>query len=927
MPKKSSFTSLAAWIAAGVLFTGALGATSYFAHAQETPSGGPPAGIQKGPTAEELAAFEKEVGAPIDAFNQGQVEPPAIPEPEFVSDDIKKLVPESDLLKFYCAMTRWKSGDFFLAMDALKKLLIPAVEKARTQGIDISVPDVGGMTSEGTKRVNSICAAKTVADAEKQIKDFIQWGKDSSMASMGNQRSEMETKMRALGDGIKDKVKSQLQPFIDAETAKIEPEINAQAEAIAQSVVAPYQGQQGEGSSPPDPAAIQAEVEAAINAQLGPIIEAKKAEIEKKIRAKADEIVAPDKKKMEDIGNLFIGLDKKINDAIKTGAGRYAKEKKTALTLRRNLILKLMDINIAEAGKQLDANAAQIEDAKKSDPSVKGVADLKAELAQDRKDLQAKLDGYLANDDEAGLASAMQDFGDKWEKVQQQAEKAATEPLSKICGQAIPQFDLAKSQIQPAITQIQSLQAQCTDKTDEACSQVNLLAVRFGTIIDKSNDILTGMDLAKSMCQASDSDPNKLLSLLQKIQDDGQDAMIMGQALDADRSKVLANSVRSACDQALPQLRAARVEIQNNDLVVLKSNLDRCAGKTDAECLVVNAVGGDYTSFKSSADAFISSIDRVTSLCQKSKDENDFEKIFSTLNELNSQADGLMAQADDLKTRQAESSESRCSAVEEKLPDARKQVAEGLKQGSTVWNGLCNNRKTVCDDIRKLTSAYTDLQKRASEAMSQAAAAESDCRQPYSATHDADLTEHLAGMQTAADAMKKAADDLKKQADQLPKGTGIWIEAENEDSFYIKPVSSRPAINMKETNPSWRPPYFGSGDWYLAVEGEWLGYPLNIPKDGVYNVWVRDYVDKFQPRGVRRIILSLDGKTYAVTPETTKPSPGDKGAFGWHKVGSGIRLTAGISHRLQVTKEKTTVGAAILDAFYLTTGNETPPEK
>ncbi len=915
---------MAVWAAVGAVL---IGATAFLAQAQETPSGGPPADVQKGPTAEQLAAYENEAGAPLEAFNQGQVEPPAIPEPEFVSDDVKKLVPEADLLKLYCAMTRWKSGDFFLAMDALKKYLVPAVEQARTQGLDISVPDVNAMQAEGAKRVNGICASKTLADAEKQITDFAQWGKDSSMGSMNNQRSEMETKMKALGDGIKSKVKSQLQPFIDAETAKIEPEINAQAEAIAQSVVAPYQGAQGPGSSPPDPAAIQAEVEAAISAQLGPIIEAKKAEIEKKIRAKADEIVAPDKKKMEDIGNLFIGLDKKINDAIKAGAGRYAKEKKTALGLRRDLILKLMDVNIAEAGKQLDANSAQIEEARKSDPSVKSAADMKAELAQDRADMQKRLDGYLANDDEAGLATAMQDFSAKWEKVQQQAEKAAAEPLSKICAQAIPQFDQAKTQIQPALDQIAALQAQCTGSSDEQCAQVNLLAGRFGIITDKSNDIMTEMDLAKTMCQSSSANPNELLALLQKIQNDGQEATIFGQALDADRSKVLANSVKSACDQALPQLQAARVEINNNDLVVLKSNLDRCAGKTDQECAAVSSVSGDYAIFKSAADSFISSIDKVASLCKSSKDENDFEKIFSTLNELNDKADGLMAQADDLKTKQAEYSESRCSSVKEKIPGVRAQVAEGMKQSTAIWKSLCNNRKTVCDDIRKLTTAYSTVQNQADTVLTQATAAENDCKQPYKATHDTDLTSHLNSMQVAADALQKAAADLKAQAEAIPKGAGIWIEAENEDSFNIKPVGSRPAINMKETNPSWRPPYFGTGDWYLAAEGEWLGYPLNIPKTGLYNVWVRDYVDKYQPRGVRRIIISFDSKKYAVTPETAAAAPGDRGTFGWHKVGSGIQLSAGISHRLQVTKEKTTVGAALLDAFYLTTGSETPPEK
>src|SRR3989344_8331368 len=154
----------------------------------------------------------------------------------------------------------------------------------------------------------------------------------------------------------------------------------------------------------------------------------------------------------------------------------------------------------------------------------------------------------------------------------------------------------------------------------------------------------------------------------------------------------------------------------------------------------------------------------------------------------------------------------------------------------------------------------------------------------------------------------------------------IWIEAENETSSFIYPVSQRPAVNMKETKPSWRPPYFGSGDWYLASGGEYLTYNFSVPQSGKYNVWIRDYVDKFQPRGMRRIIVEFDDKKYGIFPEVNIPSEGAKGSFGWHKVGGGIELGAGL-HKMKIIKEATTAGAAILDAFYLTLGDEAPPKK
>ena len=155
----------------------------------------------------------------------------------------------------------------------------------------------------------------------------------------------------------------------------------------------------------------------------------------------------------------------------------------------------------------------------------------------------------------------------------------------------------------------------------------------------------------------------------------------------------------------------------------------------------------------------------------------------------------------------------------------------------------------------------------------------------------------------------------------------ILIEAENEMESSIRPLSERPSRNAKEIHPAWRPPYSGSGDWYLAVGGEFLRYQFNVNRGGMYYVWVRDYVDRFQPKGVRRIIVEFDGRPYGAFSEVDIPAPGDKGAFGWHRVGNGVNLTTG-THTMKVTKEATTAGAAILDAFYLTTDpNDRPAEK
>ncbi len=179
---------------------------------------------------------------------------------------------------------------------------------------------------------------------------------------------------------------------------------------------------------------------------------------------------------------------------------------------------------------------------------------------------------------------------------------------------------------------------------------------------------------------------------------------------------------------------------------------------------------------------------------------------------------------------------------------------------------------------------------------------------------------------------KKVEKEQKEQkpTDVLPKqtvlGQGILIEAEDEMKSYILPASKRPAVNMEEINPSWRPPYSGTGDWYLAAGGEWLEYKIDISVDGAYQFWIRDYVDKYQPKGVRRVVITFDGSSYGTFSEVDKVTTSAKGDFGWHKVGTGITLTKG-THVMKAMKEDTTSGAVILDAFYLTVGVEVPAEK
>jgi len=262
------------------------------------------------------------------------------------------------------------------------------------------------------------------------------------------------------------------------------------------------------------------------------------------------------------------------------------------------------------------------------------------------------------------------------------------------------------------------------------------------------------------------------------------------------------------------------------------------------------------------------------------------------------------------------------------METAKQQIATSLTQMNGIKSDCSDKSDAKCKVINANLDKFNNLINQSQKTLTKISDVNSKCSVASADSLDQGLIDLLNSIKADKDTIDKMVTDLQTLEAEAGKNAGITIEAENESSSFIYPVSQRPARNMKETNPSWRPPYFGTGDWYLAVGGEYLSYNLTAPKDGTYSVWVRDYVDNFQPRGVRRITISFDGKTYGTFGETNAFVPSDNkiGVFAWHKVGSGVSLKTG-THTMKIMKEATTAGATILDSFYLTTGTEVPPEK
>lgn len=889
--------------------------------------GGPPEGIQQGPSAEEINQFQQEMGAPPTAFDHAAPPPVDTEEIKNIPEDVKQYANDQELVAIYCAMTKWKSGDFFSAMDALQKYMMPAIAKVKALGVEVDSPDPAAIKAEGQKKVDAICSAANVDEAAKLAREFQSWGQTEARDKIGNELSQnLDGKIKAKGDALRDKVNKDVKEFADQEAAAMQNEINDLVSKLVETKKAQIQAAaKSAGASGVN--SLIAAARSDIEAQVQSLVADRTAKMKQKIQAKVDEIVGPQKKQFEDIGQALNEAGGKIDEEIKANRSQYDKYKSEAFTLRKALVFKMLDKNMTEGLKKLDEANADIEAARKEDPTIKSVSEVKAALAQDRQVLEGKLNAALESGDDMAFEQVLVDFKTKWEAYRTDMEKVAKQAVGKACAMAVAQFAQGRAQIDNGVTQINALQNRCLSNTSDECVSVNEFADRFSTILGKFSDIKTEMGLAEKMCQAPETaDKTNLIALLKKIQSDAQDLKTYGQALEAEKQKAIADSVQKACSQSLPQLKAAQAEIQNNDLTVLKSNLDKCRGKNTPECQGVNALTDKYNVLAAAVSEFSAGKAQIEKFCASSQKADDLQEMSALLGGLKEQSKSLRLKAKELQAEQAEKASAKafCRAVTGQLGIIKSGLTDGLNQTNYNQKACTSKKDDKCQQVNSWGNKFDKIKQAIAATFSKISDIQAVCQKADTKPPSADLISKMESLKKDEADIKKMVADLKDEIDKIKVGQGIWLEAESASSYNTRTGVSNPMA--RENNPPWRPPYFGRGSWYMGAGGDYLNYDLAVPKAGKYNVWVRDYVDKFQPRGVRRIIVEFDGKRYGVFPETTVASPGDKGAFGWHKIGVGIDLSVA-AHKMKITKESTSVGAAILDAFYFTTGDDTPPEK
>ncbi len=886
-----------------------------------------------GPTPEEIAQFEQEFTPPAEnGPGEGQIERPTFEEPGQVPPEIKGQVPERDLVAIYCAMSKWKSGKFFAAMDALQNVVAPAMAKVTALGLGAPMPDPTAYKAEGQKRLDAICAASDSAAADRLVRDFMAWGQDGVFAKYADWRAQLRSKIEEFAAQMKADVKAQLDPFIEEKKSQISAEINAKAKELAAAKTSSLQSSKRQ----PTEAEIAA-MKSEIRSQLQGLIDTRKAEVATAVQAKVREIMGDRQQQLEDIGTSFKGMEQKVNAAIADNAKAYDRYKDEADGLRKKMVLDLLDRKMADGLAELDAHAAEIDEARQQNPDVPSVGEVKSKLAEDRRALEAKLDAALKSGDETAFQNALADFRVRWETYRADMEKAAQQSVSKICNVAVAQLQQGQAQMAPGRQRIKDLLSSCAADTSERCQRVNEFSDRLGTLSTQLDQVELEMAAVQSMCQSPETaDRGKLLGLLKQLQSDGAAVKTYGEALDAAKNEALAAGLKEMCAQALPQLQAAETEIAANDLTQITAKLAACKGKSTDECRAVLKLGPARDSLAGRISKFQDSVAAIRAQCA-SGGLPDIERASAILEGLKTEGEAMRADAKELKLQAAESASAAafCKAVAPQLDLARKAAADGRAAAKKEQDSCAGQSDPRCQKIKEMASKFTALVQRIDALGSKIGEVLKYCATAStSQPPNAGMTAKAEEIRAEQDALPAAAAALKAEgekaaADAAAQGKAfIWVEAEDENRIALLPHTEPWHSTKGKSTDSWRPPTFGSGYWYLSRGGEWLEYDIAAPAAGTYTLWIRDLASNVPGQEGKAVVtVSVDGKSLGSFAENEKGRsvPYPKGAFYWHKTAS-VTLKAG-KHVLRVTKQATTSRAAILDAYYLTTGTDTPAEK
>lgn len=656
---------------------------------------------QEAAQAESQMRQESGGGPPPIEVGNDEMGPSGQPNIPGAPPEARKLLGDKPIVEIYCLMTKWKTGEFFAMLDAVGTNLKPATDKAKDLDVEVAFPNLDDLRSRAQTKIDAVCSAATVDEADANARSFTTFGEEVR-AQFAAMRADLEKKMRAKGDELRDKVEREIAPIVASEKARVEEEMKSWAESQARSMNESLQSEvesKGFASAEEATSYVQSRV-GSVKSSLTSQIQAKVAEqkklIQAKIQAKVEEIVGPERKKLEDVGAAFKDMGTKINAGIQSGKAKYDTYRDQAFAKRKAAALSLVDAQLDKAKAELEKNRAEFDKLKKEDPSVKGIDEILAEMNADRAGLDSKLDRALAAEDDAAFEAALNDFRNKWEKYRDESEKAFMSP-ARVCGIVRAQVTAARPQIQNGLKQIDGLVQSCVDNSaNPGCDKVQALAARFGTITDKLTGIDNAMTRLEGLCQQSEASGTlapDIMKLLDQLKVDGLDAKAYGQALEAEKAAALADAeaqAKQGCTQAMTRIEAGRLELAEG-MKDLDAQIKECAATpAEPQCAAIGQVKSRVAKINADAAQLEKKTTSLVNACAKVGKGAMPEDLMALFTAWNSQRGEIDSTVKDLKYEA-----SKVTTVEEVCGFARPAVEAGNRELADLMTLMRQKRVTV----------------------------------------------------------------------------------------------------------------------------------------------------------------------------------------------------------------------------------------
>jgi len=437
-----------------------------------------------------------------------------------LSQEVVSAVPQEDLVEVFCLMTKWKSGEFFAALDSLNEVLIPALAELKAVNIQSARPDIAGIKAGAQQRLEAVCSASNYEDARSAAQTLIDFGA-SSRNELMSLNSSLGTNLRTAGQEMRDRVKGEIDAWVAQEKTAIEQELQIEADRLGDQLKTQLESEMSaKGFTKKAEADSYAQMRAqqiktTIDAQMQTLAEQKKAQAQQRLNERVSGSLGIDIEGLQALGEKMENIESLIQSSIAAKKEAYDKYRVQAMAKRAELIAAVLDQKISDAAAQIMAQDKFLKEAKLNDPTIKSAQDYIDELEADKMVLIGKINIAVDSGDEVSLNNAIAEMKDKWLGIREKLEQdlAKRQSPSEICSQALPSITQAKpqvinglNQIKAALQEIELKKQACARGEHPACVKAQALYDQILSAQVKTEALLKNMESAETQCSGVASD-------------------------------------------------------------------------------------------------------------------------------------------------------------------------------------------------------------------------------------------------------------------------------------------------------------------------------------------------------------------------------------------------------------------------------------